>query len=177
MLSNRFNVLCILGVLLATGLHAQDYETILWHPKKRLSWSDFRGKPQNTRAAATTASGISYQFSTLENNGVMQLDFAVNTYFYPNKSWYQPELCDEVILSHEQLHFDISELFARKMRKLMVQTQFTKNVKAEVKAIYNNINKELSEFQQLYDSETNFSRDREKQLEWNKVIAAALKNH
>lgn len=156
----------------------QEYETIPWDSEQRLSWSDFKATPSNQgRAAAITASGISYQFSTMESNGVYELDYTVHTYFYPNKSWYHPEVCDEVILSHEQLHFDITELFARKMRRLLSETKFTKNVKSEVRAIYRRINNELADFQNLYDDETNFSRDREKQSQWNKKIEDALKDN
>lgn len=170
-----FSILIFTMALSAWG---QDYETILWSSGHRLSWADFKAKPATpSRAAAITASGISYQFSTMQNNGNFELDYTVSTYFYPNKSWYQPEVCDEVILSHEQLHFDISELFARKMRRLLAATKFTKNVKAEVKTIYRQINQELAEFQNLYDDETNFSRDREKQIIWNKKISEALKNN
>ena len=115
----------------------QDYETISWSPDIKLGWNDFRGKvPQNARAAAITASGISYQFSTRGTGDMVELDYRVSTFFYPYKSWYQPHLCDSLILSHEQLHFDISELFARKMRKRLASGTFTENVKAEVKQIY-----------------------------------------
>lgn len=167
--------LVIFTLMLCLTASAQEYETILWSIDHRLSWADFRAKPNGpARAAAITASGISYQFSTLESNGEFELDYTVHTYFYPNKSWYQPEVCDEIILSHEQLHFDISELFARKMRRLLATTRFTKNVKAEVKSIYRKINKELAEFQNQYDDETNYSRNHEQQLLWNKKIAEAL---
>ncbi|MGB5461370.1 DUF922 domain-containing protein [Eudoraea sp.] len=156
---------------------AQEEETILWHPKQRLSWSNFKAEPvEGSKVAATTASGLSYQFSTTEEGGKYVLDYTISTYFYPDRSWYQPKICDEVILSHEQLHFDISELFGRKMRKIMDATTFTKNVKAEVKAIYRQINKELAEFQQLYDQETNYSRNIEQQLSWNQKIKDALRN-
>jgi len=156
-------------------LFAQEEEAILWNSGQRLSWANFKAEPpKNTEIAATTASGLSYQFSTTEENGKYELDYIVSTFFYPNRSWYQANICDEVILSHEQLHFDISELYARKMRKIMDNTTFTKNVKAEVKAIYRQINKELAEFQQVYDRETNYSRNIEQQLSWNKKIKEAL---
>ncbi len=173
---NRIKNSILLIFLFSGGiLMAQDYETIAWSADHQLSWADFKGKPPKVaRAAATTASGISYEFSTLETNDALELDYTVATFFYPTKSWYQPEICDENILSHEQLHFDISELFARKMRKLMEETKFTKNVKAEVRAIYSQINKELAQFQNVYDTETNFSRNKEEQLRWNKKIAKAL---
>jgi hypothetical protein len=156
-------------------LLAQEEEAILWNPEQRLTWANFKAEPpKNSEIAATTASGLSYQFSTTEKNGKYELDYIVGTYFYPDRSWYQSNICDEVILSHEQLHFDISELYARKMRKIMDNTTFTKNVKAEVKAIYREINKELAEFQQVYDHETNYSRNIEQQLSWNKKIKEAL---
>jgi hypothetical protein len=153
----------------------QDDEVMLWNSDLKLQWSDFRGEPQNNRAAAVTASGLTYRFSTSKKNGdVVAVDFVVSSYFYPNKSWYRPEVCDSVILSHEQLHFDITELFARKFRERLKEVKFTNNVKAEVKAIYKKVNLELNDFQNLYDSETNFSRNREQQLLWNRKIAIAL---
>lgn len=169
-------ILLIIFICSGMFVQAQYEDAILWSSDFRLSWSDFEGNPPGpTPAAAITASGISYQFSTVESEGPLELDYTVSTHFYPSKSWYQPKLCDDNILSHEQLHFDISELFARKMRKLMERTTFTNNVKEEVRAIYSKINSELAEFQNRYDEETNFSRNREKQLEWNEKIAAALK--
>ena len=154
----------------------EEYETIAWSQDRKLSWEDFKDKaPKNARAAATTASGITYQFSTRGTRDKMELDYEVRTFFYPNKSWYQPHLCDSLILSHEQLHFDISELFARRMRQRLASGTFTQNVKAEVKVIYREILEELEAFQDLYDNQTNFSRDIEQQLLWNTKIREALK--
>ena len=156
---------------------SQEEETILWQESVVLHWSDFKEiPPKSDRIAAITASGISYQFSAIENrSGAVTIDFEVNTFFYPNKSWYKPKICDRDILRHEQLHFDISELFARKMRKRLSKKHFTKRVKSEVNTIYKSILKELNDFQNLYDSETNFSRNKEKQLLWNRKIQEALK--
>ena len=167
----------VLGVLALFSFQSlQGYDTIEWSADRPLSWNDFKGKvPPNDRAAATTASGISYRFSTSGTENAIEVDFKIDTYFYPTKSWYQPELCDEVILSHEQLHFDISELYARKFRQRIDAATFThSNVKAKVRSIYRKINQELSAFQNRYDRETNFSRDREQQILWNNRIAKAL---
>lgn len=160
---------------LITSVIAQEEEAILWSPEYRLSWEDFKGNPPASgRVAATTASGISYYFSSTETNGVMDVDFTVRTYFYPQKSWYIPEICNEVILSHEQLHFDIAEMFARKMREQLEATRFTSNIKAEVREIYQQINKELAEFQRLYDKETDFSRNVAQQRAWNDAVKEAM---
>ncbi|WP_289062027.1 DUF922 domain-containing protein [uncultured Zobellia sp.] len=163
--------------LLVTGMvFSQEEEIMVWDADRKLQWSDFKGSYFKTEwAAATTASGISYSFSSFKKDGQLYLDFVVQSEFYPNKSWYRPELCDSIILSHEQLHFDISELYARKMRERLAKTQFTMDAKAEVRAIYKSILKELSNFQNKYDRETNFSRDLQKQLLWNQEIKAVLK--
>jgi predicted secreted Zn-dependent protease len=78
-------------------------------------------------------------------------------------------------LLHEQLHFDISEVFARKMAQEMSETKFTKNIKQEVRVLYKRILKELDAFQRRYDSETDFSRNIEKQKLWQKQINSLLK--
>ena len=105
---------------------------------------------------------------------VVKVDFEIGAFFYPDRSWYRPEVCDSVILGHEQLHFDISELYSRKMKKRFEDTKFTKNVKAEVRKIYGEITVELNDFQNRYDDETNFSRNRGQQLLWNQKIGKAL---
>ena len=156
----------------------QDEEVIIWDKSKKLSWEDFKGAPENNRAAAVTASGLTYQFSTTKKNGhIVEVDFTVVSYFYPNKSWYRPEVCDEIILGHEQLHFDITEVYARKFTKLLKEKKFTNNVKNEVKQIYSSINSELNDFQNLYDTETNFSRNREQQLAWELKVKKLLANY
>lgn len=152
-------------------------EEVLWDPVKRLKWNDFKGNvPLGSHAAATTASGISYEFSTFYKGNEMFVDYKVHTYFYPSKSWYKPAICTDVTLAHEQLHFDISELFARKMKKKMNSSVFTDNIKSEVKKIYRTILKELSDFQNQYDDETDYSRNLGAQIKWNKKISEALKD-
>ncbi|WP_190808293.1 DUF922 domain-containing protein [Flagellimonas sp. S3867] len=156
--------------------NAQEIEEgVLWDSNLQLNWSDFKGKvPPASIPAATTASGISYKYSANLIHHEVELDFEVNAYFYPNESWYKPEICDDLILSHERLHFDITELFARKMRDKLNRTSFSDNVKAEIRKIYKETLNELKEFQSQYDWETNFSRNEAKQLEWNKKITKAL---
>ena len=148
-----------------------------WENDFRLTWADFKGKvPVGDPTAATTASGISYSYSANLLHHEVHLDFEVNAYFYPNESWYKPDLCNDNTLAHEQLHFDITEIFARKMRNKLQRTSFSDDVKAEVRKIYNDILKELQDYQERYDWETNFSRNREKQGEWNRKIDEILKN-
>ena len=165
----------LLFFMALSGFSQELDESYLWDPQKKLKWSDFRGRiPPDVIPAATTASGISYRYSANLRHHEVELDFEVSAFFYPNESWYRPEVCDDLILSHEQLHFDIAELYARKMRFRLERTAFSENVKEEIRDIYQEILKELKEFQEKYDWETNFSRNREAQLRWNSRIAEAL---
>ena len=153
----------------------QCQEEVLWKPDFRLSWNDFKGSvPENSSAAATTASGISYNFSTYYEGKEIKIDFKVQSFFYPTKSWYKPKVCNEVTLLHEQLHFDITELYARKLRERLANATFSKNVKEEVRKIYKTTLRQLNDFQNKYDSETNYSRNLPVQERWVKEIIFAL---
>ncbi|GGD42485.1 hypothetical protein GCM10011361_06810 [Muriicola marianensis] len=166
-------MLCGLVSCLCSG---QEDPSILWEPDYRLSWSDFKAPPPpDSQVAATTASGIAYSFSAIEEGREMKVDWTVASYFYPESSWYRPELANPNILSHEQLHFDISELFARRMREKIRRFRFSSEVKAEMRAIYNETIEEMREFQRRYDAETNYSRAEDKQREWNRMIAESLR--
>ncbi|MEJ2584041.1 MAG: DUF922 domain-containing protein [Robiginitalea sp.] len=165
----------LLMLYVLSGPVAQEKEGIPWKVDRKLSWADFKGIPPETKSvAATTASGISYSYKTQGPRGRYRLDYQVNAFFYPYKSWYHPDLCDSVVLSHEQLHFDISELYARRMRHLLEDQIFGPDVRAEVRRIFKQVNRELSEFQDRYDRETDYSRDREAQVRWNAEISRRL---
>ena len=165
----------LLLLLLLSGAISQEKEAIPWQPDRKLGWADFKGAPPGSkRVAATTASGISYSYTTTGSKGIYKLDYEVTAFFYPWQSWYHRELCDSVVLGHEQLHFDITELYARRMREMLGRETFGPNVRAEVRRIFKELNRELSEFQDQYDRETDFSRNREAQAHWNADIARRL---
>ncbi|MFS4456834.1 DUF922 domain-containing protein [Maribacter sp. 2304DJ31-5] len=169
--------LIVVFLFQGSALSVFGQEEVLWKADKRLYWKDFKGKvPIGASAAAVTASGINYQFSAYYENNEMKVDYEVQAFFYPTKSWYRPKICNEITLAHERLHFDITELFARKMRMEMAKTQFAKNSKAKVKSLYKSILKALNDYQNEYDMETDFSRNLEKQKAWTAKIKKALNN-
>ena len=149
-------------LILFTVSLVQSQEEVEWSPNFRFTWADFKGPaPVNSSAAATTASGISYNFSTSYENNELKVEYAV---------------CNDVTLMHEQLHFDITELYARKMRKQLAETKFTENVKEEVRKIYKTTLRQLNDFQNKYDSETNYSRNLIVQERWGNEIETSLKD-
>ena len=152
-------------------------KTISWNDRRPLTWEDFKDKPiLNSDAAALTASGITFGFS-LGKTGNRITDFSttVDCVFYPEKSWYKIEHGNNHILNHEQLHFNITELHARKFRQKISKLKITPNLRNQLNSLYKANSEESLIMQRLYDSETNHSINKEKQNEWNRYVAAELK--
>jgi hypothetical protein len=167
-------VVIIFLLLSFVAVNAQKKDDkIVWSKEQKLTWEDFKGKPKSSSPfEAITNSGIlpNYEYK----NGVIK--FAIISRFNPKKSWVKSK--DRLILlDHEQLHFDITELYVRKFKKRLSETKFKSNpdkIKKQFYVIYDEIAEEKKSYQGLYDEETDFSRDEEKQKEWLKKIAQEL---
>jgi predicted secreted Zn-dependent protease len=96
--------------------------------------------------------------------------------FYPEKSW--TKVSSPHILGHEQGHFDISQLFTRKLHEALKAYKFRqKSADSDIKAIYEKIAAEQSGFQVLYDQQTNYSRNAAEQGAWQERIKQELSNY
>jgi len=136
---------------------------IQWTASRRLTWLDFKSQPdRNATNAALTSSKIVFNYSYGDEKG---FTYHINCVFDKTSSWGKVKT--DYILSHEQGHFDIAEIYARKLNKALRHYSF--NVKSspkEVPVLYQQIMKEEGALQNQYDSETDFSRDRPQQAIW-----------
>ncbi len=150
--------------------------SISWNDNYKLTWDDFIGNPDsNSDAVAITASGITFSYSISKNgDDVESFKALAFAYFYPKKSWVKLEEADVHILAHEQLHFDITELHARKLRQALTKVSISQNVNEELDAAHYQANKALSDMQRLYDSECDYSRNSEEQSKWQTFIKIEL---
>lgn len=148
----------------------QNGHLIKWSLDKKLSWRDYLAEPDNrSGAAASTSTQIGFEYHIRDNN----LTFNITCYFSKEKSWGRYK--NDYILSHEQGHFDIAEIFTRKFYKTVKEYKFNeRSYKNDLKDIYTNAMKEKERFQQQYDSETDYSRNKPKQEEWLKKIEKML---
>lgn len=170
-------VFLILVFLSNISFSQNDRDPILWNENYPLSWSDFKAKPdQNTSAAALTASGISFGFSIGKTgNRITKFTTEVECFFYPYESWFKPQTGDDYILKHEQVHFDITELHARKFRQQISQLKPSQNLKAKLNSMYKAISQASRRMQTAYDDETNHSINKERQAYWEKYVEIELK--
>jgi hypothetical protein len=149
-------------------------ELIQWENNQKLTWKDFKGKP-NKRSPykAMTFASVSSNLISFSKN---ELKIEILCHFIRNKSWKTIET-DE-LLRHEQLHFDIAELAARKMRervsKLNLKNLSSKNIEQKLNSIFNSSVEEQMEMNQKYDSETNHSIKYIAQSDWEKKIKEKL---
>lgn len=150
----------------------KDEELIDWKTSRQLTWGDYKGKPDpNSDAAASTTTylGIEYKMDDKGFGWKIECKFSIT------RSWGRTRT--DHVLKHEQGHFDIAELFARKLNQKMKGYQFNQTTyKDDLKTIYNGITAEKEAFQDLYDNETDHSRKKEQQSEWEKKIEKMLKD-
>lgn len=139
-----------------------DDEYIPWVPDYRLTWDDFLCEPKrNTDAVASTSTalGIAYQIK----NG--KFTYQITCKFSKVKSWGLVKT--PYILAHEQGHFDITEIFARKLHQALNSYQLNRNTfQKDINTIYELVVEAKEAFQAAYDGQTDHSRNRSKQAEW-----------
>ena len=147
-------------------------DTIYWHPDHRLTWDDFRGKPnRGGYTVALTSSGIGMAYRS-DRSGTPVIE--VYCFFYCKNSWVKDDGRTDYILKHEQMHFDITELYARKLRQRIEQMPVKTRTWPAVQKLYTQINRECDARQTRYDGETHHGIDQIKQAEWNKAIEREL---
>ncbi|HLX91172.1 MAG TPA: DUF922 domain-containing protein [Puia sp.] len=168
-MSNIFFSVSI-ALLTLTRFHSRD-DQIEWSAVRKLTWTDFKQRPDpSSPNAALTSSIIKYDFGY---NDVDGLSFHIHCEFDPEASWGRTKT--DYILSHEQGHFDITEIYARKLDKAFKEYKPTPDIKKKINKIYMGLMAELHEYQEKYDAATNFSLNHDKQQEWLQKISNQLK--
>ena len=147
-------------------------DDIRWSAERKLTYSDFAGSaPISSPWVANTSSNIYFSYDF--NNDQLH-EITAYSSFTPSKSWMKKKIPE--VLHHEQLHFDITELYARKLyvdaSKLIGQRGNTN----QLKQLFKDANSECNEMQNQYDEESNHGVNEEKQIEWEKRIKQLLEN-
>ena len=168
-------IFCFLFFYTFTGFSQATEFKWAWNENKPLTWADFQAEPgERERYDASTNSGISYSWSFSTHNGKEQFCYEVRSNFYPNLSWVKNGENNEHLLAHEQLHFDISELHARKLRKAIKEYRITSNIKQDLRDIYYQIETERQEMQNKFDLESRHSTEKEAEGKWQNHVKTEL---
>jgi lipopolysaccharide export LptBFGC system permease protein LptF len=169
---NMKHIALYIALVIICFSFTQDDNLIFWQEANKLTWDDFKDKPNaSSPYKAFTESEIKSEVAAKNN----EAHITIKTFFDKNKSWVK-DRTDE-LLAHEQLHFDITELWARKFRqKISGKTFSFKTFQKELKAIQSEIYKGSKDMQTDYDKETQHSIVVASQKKWEKKIKADIES-
>ena len=159
--------------LLANANVGGEERYLEWRADQPLTWSDFKGPVDGeTEMLAMTKSKLKYSWQC-DDNG---FSFTVLARFDRGKSWKKSGEVSDRILAHEQLHFDITDLYARKMRQFAEKLENPcKLTVEEMKEKLMVLQIEWDDRQKQYDRETDHSLKRDVQEKWADMVAYELK--
>ncbi len=133
-------------------------DTIYWNSSHRLTFADFRGRP----AATSENSGRSQGEGRIA--GAIIKSIVADTRKVKDKTWFivyasmKPDLSwiakkgDSTALRHEQGHFDLCEIYARKLRREIGNAESV----GEAKKIWNRVLDQEETEQSLYDKANSY---------------------
>ncbi len=170
------NILFLIPIVLVTMfLSSYDKDRGVRHDEKSiLTWKDFKGKV-NKRSSyfASTSSGYKYNAAFVGDS----LRIVLPCMFYPGKSWVKKGKETPSLLKHEQGHFDLTEIYTRKMRQEIASKKYhVKKVNIAITKVIKKYSKQLSLAQGKYDTQTNHSIIEKQQEKWNEKIRLDLKS-
>lgn len=168
-----FNISFIFLLACSTGkrsIATENAAAIQWTPDYKLSWADYKGTPardQGDHIAART----NCRFGIKINGAHVQ----VTSEFISTGSSVRPGQQTPSLLTHEQLHFDLCEVYARLLRKELAKAPLTTtNVAAISRDAFLKYYDAYKQRQIIYDQETQHGLNAAQQKLWNAQVAKAL---
>lgn len=147
---------------------------IQWCEQDKLEWQDFSGEPSMySPFAAVSATYIEESHGCTEDG---EFHFNVKAAFVKDKSWSTNTICND-LLNHEQVHFDLTEYYARKMRLRLQQIENPCSLPTEdILQVVHEVYEDMETAHRVYDEFTVHGLNKENQKLWNKYVAESLKD-
>jgi hypothetical protein len=162
-------------------LNAQQPAVLEYATVSTFHWGLFKGKinqrhiqEMGENTGAVTVSSISYTALQISPE---EATVTITARFHPEESWTRyPHLNKpEEALEHEKKHFELTEIYARKLRKLVSNSRYTSTrFKDEINKQFTELVAQHRAEQVRYDHETNHSIDHHQQIKWNTRIDEQL---
>lgn len=172
-----FGGLLVLATMLFWGTSSTTTDVIYWTPDYKLTWEDFEGDPNYMHnykdVSAMTVSGI-VDYRGCEEGKII---YKIKSYFEKKYSWVKLAGRNDHTLEHEQIHFDITELYARKLRKELAERSFQCGQEVEFEKFVNDFLQGWQKMQEDYDVETGYSNRHDEQHEWIDKVREELKEY
>lgn len=165
----------ILLIPLLFGFSTLPEGCLPWQNSYHLTWSNFKGTPggRNIGHSANTANSIYYFVMPKRDS----FEIEVKACFNEGMSWYVARDTNVFLLLHEQRHWDITEVYARKFRKYAANWDKKYLLNDYLRNGMALFEDSLAKMQVTYDRETNHSLNAQKQELWNRKIDSLLKSY
>jgi len=145
-----------------------DSEFIFWDNPIQLKWDYFKGNPIE-ESEFDAVSEIGFLRNYFDEG--YQIKILIKTVFFIKFSWVKEPTNN--LLRHEQGHFNLSEIYARKLRKTFLDNPDSISLKY-YKNQYMIMQEEFDSITLSYDNETDYSCNLVDQQRWNDSIAVWL---
>lgn len=165
-------------LILSNSLEAQYLKVdttqfIEWSDDLYLNWKDYRFRNRQNR------SGNGMALTSVKHSirgGIIggEPKFQVKVLFVKNDSWTS-DSTDIVLLAHEKLHFDIAEMFGRKIRKQIME--LFKQGERDMSTYNKYVRILLGDFKRFsadYDKATDHGRNLDEQRKWFEIVFSEL---
>ncbi|MDB5195679.1 MAG: hypothetical protein JWP88_49 [Flaviaesturariibacter sp.] len=163
----RFLLSCFL-FLAALNLAAQQKaDAVIWS-KEGLSWDLFQEVESigggNALARTFTKLHIVLEDSLSVQQGQQGVKVKIYALMIPSLSYVRLSANRKGVLEHEQIHFDNTELAARRLRKLLSEEKFTgKDYRKKINKLFHKTASQMSKMQADYDEQ---HRSKDKGHNW-----------
>lgn len=147
-------------------------QLIYWSRERKLQWSDFRYREPLSIYTAGASTAISVSVDPYEEDHLP--NYEIRFRFNRGLSWTNDSISHE-LLRHEQYHFDIYELYARRIRAKILDLR--EEGITEKEAYTSEITRLLEEcrlFQEEYDKQTAHGFLRTNQESWEVYVDQLL---
>jgi len=160
-------------ILNLTIASSQQKDTLLiWDTNYLLTWDDFMGKEINNTNNPDALSYLELPLLISYDSNKKPI-YTVVALFNRYKSFTSK--FHYSLLDHEQQHFNILEIFARKIRKSVDALNKVENTTPQdIFNLYYEYQDSITNHQHRYDVQTDYSRNWRKQKIWNLIIKNKL---
>lgn len=153
-------------------------DAIVWTARRPLTWADFKGEPPDD--AGVVAARTNYTIIDGVQCAGRKFEYRVVAAFRTRDSWVRHAIlrtpADSArALRHEQTHFDLSEVHARRLRRYFAELMAPCDISSsDLSAAANRMERDEKAAQARYDEETDNGRNAAQQARWDKEVDSQL---
>ena len=147
---------------------------LYWSDSRKLSWDDFKGVPQGSSNDYSTEIYVSIP-SSIEKTAVTPPTLASVCVFDKKRSWVNKNIANDTLLLYCQTIFDIHEVYARKLRKTFLETDFGLNdFKEKYQSMVDKNNSDLANRIEDFRRESFYGQNKVAVMQWEAKIKNEL---